>query len=308
MKAMTSYIEIGDYVFRKNAGVKVESDWRTLGDTATIYLPNLGDIESKVRVGQPVLIRLGFDGDLRDEFRGYVSSTRAGVPFEVQCEDEIWQLKQRTITKTWPSILMGDLIKELVPGADVSGVLPVRLTNFRADRVNVAKILSELKKSYMLTAYFRAGNLIAGLPYGESVGKEYWHFQKNALIGDLEYRRKDDIRIKLRAINLLPDNKKMEWVTGDEDGDERTLHFYNLSEAELKRQAEEKMELLKYDGYTGSFRAFGDPYATHGMVANIEDGKYPERKGEYFIDAVTTTYDGDRGYMREITLGRKAAS
>ena len=65
------------------------------------------------------------------------------------------------------------------------------------------------------------------------------------------------------------------------------------------------MALMKFDGYKGSFTAFGQPNAQHSGVAALEDGKYAERGGRYFIDAVKINYNSN-GYRRENTLGKVA--
>jgi predicted Zn-dependent peptidase len=50
----------------------------------------------------------------------------------------------------------------------------------------------------------------------------------------LIYKKKGDVKIKVEAISLLPDNTKILKTVGDEDGETHTLHFYNLTEAELR--------------------------------------------------------------------------
>ena len=73
-----------------------------------------------------------------------------------------------------------------------------------------------------------------------------------------------DKSLKVKAISILKDNKKLEVEVGDTEGELRTLHFYKVtSEAKLKELAKAKMSTLKYTGFKGIlhdfFRASGKP-------------------------------------------------
>jgi phage protein D len=112
--------------------------------------------------------------------------------------------------------------------------------------------------------------------------------------------------VQLEAISIGKDNKKTKVTVGDEKGEKHTIHFYNKTEKELKALATAKLDLFKYDGYKGTFKAFGQPSVVHGMEVNLEDDNYPERAGSYFVDGVTTTY-GSGGFRRNVELGKKSA-
>jgi hypothetical protein len=82
---------------------------RTFTDTATIKLPKaiyyydgngiLKPVEhlgNFIKVGDKVEIRLGYNRQLFTEFTGYVArSPRINIPYELICEDEMWQLKEK---------------------------------------------------------------------------------------------------------------------------------------------------------------------------------------------------------------------
>lgn len=309
MKSMNAHIAIGAYEFRYVHRVTVESSWKTLADTCTIELPNVaGQLEKAIRPGDAVVVRLGYDGVYAEDFRGYVSSVAPGTPVRIECMDELWTLRQRSITKSWRSTTVGEVLRELVPGA-VLRVPEVTLAPFRLDRVTVADALQVLKDQYGLAVFFRGPELYAGLPYGiDSPPEVYrYHTQRNvASFGSLEYRRAEDVKVKVKAVSIRPDNSRLELELGDSDGELHTLTFYGLSLAELRQQAEERIGLLKFDGYKGSFTAFGFPNAQHSGVVDLTDGRYPERGGRYYIDDVKVTY-GPGGYRRDITLGKRAS-
>lgn len=309
MKAMCSHIIIGEYEFDYVHSVRVQSSWKTLTDTCTIEMPNVQGFREKVRPGQEVIVQLGYDGLLVEEFRGYVSAVSPRSPLTIECQDEMWQLRQQTVSHSWRSVQLREVLQYLVPQAVLTSVPHITLAPFRLDKVTKAEALEVLKEQYGIAVFFRGPELYAGLPYGIDEEPLRWryHMQQNvASFGSLEYRRAEDVKVKLKAISIRPDNSRVEVDLGDTDGEQHTLHFYNLTRPELEAQAKEKMALMKFDGYKGAFVAYGQPNPQHSGIVELEDGKYADRGGHYFIDDVMTDYSPN-GYRKEITLGKMAA-
>lgn len=305
MVSMNSQISIGAYVFPNCNSFQVRSSWKTIAKTATIKMHNIAGMLSAIKVGDKVVIEAGYDDDYQKEFSGYVSEVNPSIPVEIKCEDEMWALKQQTVSMSWRSTTLKTVLKFLVPNANIE-CPEVTLAPFRLDNVTKAKALQKLKDEYLLTVYFRNGLLFVGLPYTESnLPTVSMHFQKNAKAEGLTFKRKEDLKIKVKAISILPNNTRIEKEFGDSDGDSTTLHFYNKKESELKALAEEAIGRMKYDGYKGSFRTIGGyPFVDHGYKANLFDDNYPERQQGVFVDTVTTDY-GPEGYHRTIEPGRK---
>lgn len=308
---MSSKITIGDYVFKNRChSVSVKSSWKSLSDTSIIKLPNLKrridnkKLEKVIAVGNPVKIELGYNDILNTEFTGYVSAIKPAIPLEIHCEDEMWQLKQKRVSVSWKSITLKDLLYYLVPTATID-CPDMTLSPVRFDNITVAKALQKIKEEYLLCAYFRDKQLFVGLPYSEKMPTVKYHFQKNAIMGNLEFKNESDVKLKIKAISQKPDNKKEEFEFGDDDGDSTTLHFYNLTKKELEVMAKQKYSEMKYSGYRGSFKAKGLPIIKHGMIADLMDDRYPERAGSFFVDECNLDYDSN-GFNRTNVLGRLA--
>jgi hypothetical protein len=317
---MTSHITIGNFELKDLVhSVKIESSRKTFGDRATIQLANLeGRLDKDIKYGSPVVIRLGYIGyPMQTEFVGYVASVKPSIPLEIICEDEMYQYKRQAIEpKSWASVSLKALVNYIAPGANIT-VHDITLSPFRIDKSvkSRAEALQKIKDEFGLDVYFRGKQLFVGIPYSEQVGDVYHSFNymdgnrasANAKMDSLEFKRKEDIRIKIKAISINQSNQKTEVEVGDKDGETHTLHFYNLTKVELEQMALSKIDLLKYEGYKGKFIGFGLPYATHGMVDHLSDIRFPERASNCFIDSVTTTYDGSGGYKRSIELGRRSS-
>jgi translation initiation factor IF-1 len=311
---MSSYIQIGDKGFKRIHSARVVSSRKRLTDTAVIKLANvptlLSDDRKRIKVGDVVTVTFGYNGNNNIEFNGYVSEIKPTSPIEILCEDEMWQLKQQTVTKAWESVKLVDVLKFLVSDADTVECPDVTITNFRLVKATKAKALEELKEAYGIDIYFRDKKLFAGLAYTEGGETVNYHFQKNVpsrlLQKGLTYKRKEDVKIKVEAISMLPDNKQLKETVGDPDGETHTLHFYNLTSSELKKQAEAKIDLMKYDGYRGKLRVFGLPFTKHGDVAKLKCDVNPDKNGSFFIDEVETDYSNS-GIVKMVSLGKRAA-
>lgn len=305
---MNCNITIGDYEFENCHSFSTKRTWKQIAQTATIKLHNIAGLLSAIKVGDAVKITAGYDGDYMNEFEGYVSEILPKTPVEIRCEDEMWKMKQETTSGSWKSISLENLLKNIFPKATIECPV-ITLSPFRiGENTTKAYVLQKLKDEYLLTAYFRDKKLFVGLPYVEkNIGEVVYHFQKNAIASDLIYQRKEDKKIKVKAVSVLPNNTRFEKEYGDKDGDTVTLHFYNKTATELDVLAKQQIERMKYDGYRGKFRSWGAyPFADHSMTAWLEDDNYPEREQGVLIDLVETNY-GPNGYYREITPGRRIA-
>ena len=319
MAAILSFeISIGNYVFRRVSDVKIETSWKTLGDTAEIILPNLKallDEKSEgggIKGGDQVTIKLGYNDQLNTEFEGFVRRVEPNVPLKILCEDYLYLLKRQNLSMSWPSVSLKEVLQFIIKDTPItlSGRVPdVKLTKFRLNQVNGATALDKIKKELGLFAFLRGKVLYVGFGYlepeslnGNSVLFEYG---KNLVETDLTYREAKDTLLRVKAVSILKDNKKLTVEFGDTGGEQRTLYFYNISDkATLEKRAREELNRIKRDGYEGKITAFGLPYVTHGDVVSYADPTYPERAGRYVVDEVAIA-SGQNGYRREIALGLK---
>ena len=312
---LTANITIGKWAFTYAKSVKVMSSWKELGDTCTIQLPNLKKVlENALKVGDKVKVELGYDGKNEVEFEGYVKELKPKIPFEVVCEDKLFELKRMSVGGgnglSWRSTTLKTVLKEVLNGVETvfdDSIPDLTLKPFRINKgVTVAEVLQKFKEEYLITAYFRNGVLWIGLAYLEDVGVEVnYDLQRNVVKGNLTYKRKDDVKLKAKAISILADGSKIEVEAGDKEGETRTLHFRGITDKEkLKTIAEKELEKYKYEGYRGNITGFGVPFPVHTGTVNLKDGNYPDRAGRYVVDKVQTVW-GRNGFRRVVTIGKK---
>jgi hypothetical protein len=319
---LTCKVEIGKYTFDYVESVETQSSWQELGDTCTIKLPKFGkQLEKNIRSGDIVKVYLGYNGDNRLEFEGYVVSIGASVPFEIRCEDAVYLLKrhkyegklfQNTTLENVLDAILNSFQSQLENPLKIKkmGLPDVRLGNIRiGSGLTYAEILQKLKEDYFFVLYFRPEYLYVGLPYLEyqrGEKPELLDFFTNVVdVNRLSFVKKEDLRIKVKAVSLLGNNQKIEIEVGDHDGELRTLNTRAENDkAKLKQWAESMLQTLKYDGYKGEIVLFGMPFLRHSQSVHLKDVAYPDRQGVYVIDRLKTSF-GRSGFRRNIELGKK---
>jgi hypothetical protein len=320
MFVLQSEITIGKYLFTQVNHVKIEESWKTIGDTASIQLPRLKEqLDKVIKVGDPVSIKIGYKDVLfREEFKGFVRKISPSYPYMVECEDYVFHAKRTNISKLFKEVTLKDVIKHIVNEINdkqdtfitVSANIPeVNFDSFRLNNVSAAVALQKIKDEYGLVSYFVGSKLFVGLPVTDVSGAGAavkYSTSWNIIKSDLKQVSSEDRKYKIKAIAIQKDNTQLEVEVGDKDGELRTFFYYKITDKEkLKELATSELSKIKYTGFEGNFKTFFVPYATHSMVAEIEDKDYNDgRTGSYLIDSVTKEFGSD-GARRTIAIGIK---
>lgn len=300
--------------------VVVKRSIHTLAATALIKVPVTAVLRSAesvtrietaqaIQVGDAVEIRLGYNGQMETEFRGYVKQLNYKTPLEIECEDTFFQCRSRSVNHSGKTTLKALLEK---CGLDIGYCESLTITEFpvpdqktKSDKVST--VLNRLKSKYLLSLFFDLEGKIYACCPGSIVGNVVkYEFRRNTISDDdLVYHRKEDVKIMIRAAGIKRDGTSVEVTAGTEGATETKLEFYDIADRkELEMIAAAELERRSYDGYSGTITTFLQPYAAPGMVADIADPMYPQRNGRYFIESVETTF-GTGGGRRKIEIGIK---
>jgi hypothetical protein len=311
-----SAITITDkYRFTFVTECSISSSWKNLTDTATLSFPQRIEKEGEsifagsnpiFKKGDIVKIDLGYYPTIKNVFEGYISKIEPTSPVVIQCEDEAYKLKQESFNLSYKSVTLNKLLTDILGDIEFDAV-SADLGAFRITNATAAQVLQELKKVYLMDIFFKGSKLYVGRQYIEELSTEHEIiFERNIIEHQLQYTKEEDIKIKVKAVSMLPNNKKIEVVEGDETGETRTAYFYGLNEKELREAAQREIPKLKFTGYRGGFTTFGAPQIKHGDVVSLKSYKFPERDGKYFVDEVETRF-GQSGFRQIVKLGRQAA-
>lgn len=320
MFILKSHITIGDLTFNWVNTIEVESSWELLTDKAKIVLPtnvkvetepgkhetlNFHQLKDYLKNGDEVEIKVGYDEDLNTIFKGYLSYIKPRVPIEVYCEDEMIQLKKDPINDSLKDTSISKLADKHFAKYETD-VMNIDLGNYYIPNLTGAKLLDQFKSDFGLHSFFRDDTLVIGKRYNkETANTVSFKLDYNIISDELEYKTKDQVKLKVKAISNNPDGSKTEIELGDADGELRTLNFYNVAKSELKKVAEAEMERLVYDGWRGSFTAFGVPLVFHGDIVELVYGSESFKTGRYWVDGVNYEF-GVNGFRQDIKLGARA--
>lgn len=305
-KAVTKF----DFV----AEIGITSTWKEFTDKATITIPKkitkggqsiVNGSNAIFKKGDIVQIKIGYYPTLTTVFDGYIARVEIDAPVVLHCEDEMFKLKLNTITKSYKTINLKELVKD-ISGTTKTDVVDAELGQFRITNATPCQVLEELKSTYMLDAFIKNKTLHVGLRYIPELSKKHkLLFEKHIIEHSLEWQNIDDVKINMKMISMLPNNKKIEIEVGDVGGETRTAYFYGLTEKEMRKIALDEIKKFKYTGFRGGFTTFGEPVMNHGDVVELTSLKFPERNGEYFIDAVERKF-GQSGSRQIVEIGLKS--
>jgi len=281
-------------------------------------------------------------------FEGFISKVASKKPILLECEDNMWLLKQVPCKpQTWTKSLE-DLFKELLTSVNniynvnftINVLTETKIGAFQIGNETVCQLLARLRKEYHLEAYFRGNELrIGSQVYIESEAVTHnFTFQKNIISDQLEFQRKDDVKlsavcnsiklvegktnkkgqtkIKEERVQVLvftdekgkfryTEKKKDQDFPPNEEGERRTLFFLDTPDPKTLAQLGAN-ELIKYyyTGLKGSFTTFGIPYVKQGDNVQIKDPVLPDRDGIYKVKGVTYS-GGINGHRQTIQIHYK---
>lgn len=302
----------GEFIVHQVTEITTESSWKELTDRATITLPRKVRSFEKTKVrelfrrGDPVSIYFGYNGNNVKEFTGYITEVSADIPIKIKLEDEMWKLKQVAVNFSSPEISLKELLAQILPGYEIEALEGVALGGVRFSKTTVAQVLEKLQSDWGLYSYMKGKKLMVGIYYADDSRTVKFHLERNSVSNSLNYKRKEDVLIRIKAISTMPNGVKLEVENiGDKNGEDRQLSFYNITVlAELERLGQMEYEKYKQDGFDGSFTAFGIPAVNHGEKAELRSSLYEDRSGSYYIDSVNKSF-GIGGIRQEIQLGNR---
>ena len=311
------------WVFNALSSCTIVEDTGSLTDTCVIELPKKISwqqdprprdqtkaasevpVEVPIKRGDRITVKLGYDDHLKVRFSGYIRNVNTKAPIRIECEDEMFLLKLLTAKKRgFPGIKLKELVGFLLEGTGVEYKLldnNIALGPYRITRSTVAEELNELKRERGLKAYFIQSVLHVGYDYPfDGRNKESFIHSKNIINEELDYRREEDIKLKIKATSIDRKNVRSELELGDKDGEEVQVFINNVDRNELKVFAQKAYDRYKYTGHRGSFETFGEPAMHKCDTAHLEpsDGK----QGDYLVKKVEINF-GTNGYRQKIDLG-----
>jgi len=306
--------------------VNIDSSYDNLTDKAKVIIPKKIRYEREdgtavdsitrgknplFKIGDKATIEVGYNSKLVQVFQGFIAGVRQKFPLQFDLEDEVFKLKQNSVTLSLNNPSLEDLLGEVFK--DVSNLsyeitAEQNLGKFRITNATPAEVLDELRKKHGIYSFFRDGVLYVGLSVVSILQKVYsFEFQTTQIInGDsLTYVDASERKIKVVCKSIDNNNTTLEATAGDASGEVRTLYFNNKTLTDLQNTADRLKDELKYSGYDGSFTTFATPAVNHGDIVELINKEIPEQSGGYIVTRVVTRFGWSIGGRQDIYIKQK---
>lgn len=327
---MSYEIQLGSKTLLGLESVTINSSVDTLADAAIIKLPSsiqnkAFDVEKQIKRGDAVTIKLGYDGNLKTEFEGYIRTISPNVPLTIECEDSIFLTRRAVNDKVFLKTDCGAITKYVASQLNASvganektfsvrihpGISDLKFDKFVIRNATGFEVLQKLKDDYHVRIYAKGNELNIALPYvdytKETDGSVVYDFSRNVRDSDLKYVKAEDVKVLVKIKGVGKDNKVTEEVTAGEKGGEvvTLANKHGVTDkTSLQLIAKGKLGLLSFTGYRGNITTFGVPFVDVAYKAKVVDDTYPEREGTYYVRGVNTEFSKD-GFKRKVELGVK---
>lgn len=317
MFAMDFDITIGFFRLTTLESVVVTCSVENLADTATITLPGAAynralEIESKIKEGDAVRIRFGYDAHLQElpvEFEGYVESIATDDgSIKINCEDEIYKFRKDLKDVVLSSVSVKQLLKHVIKelgGFELSCDYDFKYDKFTIYEATGFDVLKKVQEETRANIYLKGKTLHVHPQYAE-IGKEViCDFAVNIEKSELKYKDARKRKFIATVEGTDAKGKTVKVTKGTPGGDKFTLKLPGVSDrATLERRAEEELNIRAYSGYEGSFTGWLLPRIEPTDVVELRDADYEYKTGKYYVVAVATTFAAGGG-SRKVTIGKK---
>ena len=322
-------VTIGDKLaFAVCHSIKINSSVQALSNTAIIELPrefknaintvgNSVNISGRsildfIKKGDSIKIEFGYDGQLATEFEGYITVVGAETPLVLECEDEMYQLKQaHRVTKFIKSGKLADILK---------AVVPTKYTIECNDDYNIGKwliedatpynVLEELREKAGIRAYFKnPTTLCVGMVVDFKAEKVHkYNFSENVRRGSNLKFKQTPKPLFMTVQSNQANGTVLKLTEGKKGGNETVIKLWpNMAKADLQKWLDERFRVATNDGFEGTLDGWCYPRTKPGESAQLYRPFYTDRHqdGRYFIESVAIDVNGSDGIKRANTLSYK---
>lgn len=290
----------------------------SMSDTAIIKIPLAGLLHSNlsnqegtplsIKEGIMVTIRTGYDGKNETNFKGFIRRINYSTPAEIECEGYSYQLKAKRINKSYSKTTVKEILADIVKDTEIklSELIPeVRIDSIRILNKSGLQALEQLKEQTALTIYFNLNELYCGPEQLDlKVNKKFrigWNVVNSKDLRFLSERENDELRIITKS-SREKDGTKVIGFSGTKNANSIVIKSVIKDKDILDQISKRRRKEILNEGYEGSFTAFLQPYVEPGMSVSIEDGMYPDRKGNYFVIGTSGEF-GPNGGRQKIRIG-----
>ena len=305
-----------NYSLQTVESIDIECSVDNLTDTAIITLPEaymnqVFNIANEVKRGSEVIIKAGYDDDLKTEFVGYVQDVLTkDSSLKIICEDALFLFRKGVKNVELKPTSVPKIAQLLIDQIDSSYTLVCDYTityeKFVIHQATAYDVLKKIAEETKANIYFNTEKkqLHIHPPYVEKSGEVIYSMQRNVENSALEYKKSIDRKVEVTVEKTNLSGKIESYTTGTTGGEKVTLKVGSVGATDLKKIADAELIRRSADMYDGTIDTWAIPFVQPTYTATIKDEDYPEKDGKYYIASVTTTIN-EAGFKRTVKPGIK---
>lgn len=296
--------------------IDIEKSVDNLADTCVITLPAYRFnepllLDKDITRGTEVSVSVGYDNNLKEEFRGYVREilTNNGS-ITIECEDALFLFRRDVKNEQFVNIALKDVAEKLCKQIDSSYTVDcdygITYEKFTINDATAYDVLKKIQDDTSANVWFDTFNKVLHIhmAYTDKQGDVVYSAHHNIESSNLEYRKAQDKKVEVIIETTDSKGKTTQVKKGTTGGTRITKKIGNVQGKDVGQIADSTLRKHLFDGYKGSFTAWLVPYVSPGYTAKIIDQEYPEKTGKYYVVSVKTSFS-DAGGIRTIEPGIK---
>ncbi|AOW08749.1 hypothetical protein [Flavobacterium gilvum] len=307
-----------NYSLQTVASIDIECSVDNLSDTAVITLPEavmnqVLNIGNEVKRGSEVVIKAGYDYELKTEFVGFVQDIVTNdSSLKIMCEDALFLFRKGVKDVELKPTSVPKIAQLLINQIDSSYRLvcdyTINYEKFVIHQATAYDVLKKLAEETKANIYFNTEKkeLHIHPPYIEKGGEVIYSLQRNIENSSLEYKKAIDRKVEVIVESTNVAGKVESYTTGTTGGEKITLKVGSVSPGDLPKIANAELIRRSADMYEGTIDTWAIPFVQPTYSAKIKDEDYPEKDGKYYVEAVTTSIN-ESGFKRTVKLGIKVS-
>lgn len=317
MFRMTCSVEFEGLKPIKATSLKWKRHIDNYSDSATIEIPAICRYKDgtnvysnvvtgqKLKEGQKVKIRAGYDGKNDLQFDGFIKRINSSTPLEIECEGYSYQLRNKTINKSYGRTTVKRVLEELVVGTNIiiSNKLVGDIT-FEPQQFKNAQrtqVLDWLKEKYFLKVFFLYNELHVGfgLLFKGNVVKHVlnWNVIKD---NDLLFNAQKEATVNIEGVTRLADGTLIRTASNNArtSGEKKEVKMILQNAADKQKAVNALQGKQDKKGYVGAITGFLKPFVQIGDTTQITDNKFKERAAQHVVDGIEGSFSSAGGRQK----------
>lgn len=298
------------------SNIEIVKSIKNLADTAVINMPAFCmnkriDYENNViKRGSKVNIYLGYDENLKLEFKGYVREVITGESLRIECEDDLFIFRKDVKNKQFKPVTVKQVAKYICDqiNSEIQVVCDFDLAydKFIIHEATGFDVLKKLQEDTGSDVFFLSTQnelhiraMYTNIP---TLGAISFSPQANVEKINLEYQDTPDRKVQIVIKGTDLKGKYREIQYGNMSGEKFEFTMNTMPNESMEARAKMEFDRMMKPGYKGSIDGWLIPYVEPGHTVWYEDEDFPEQAGAYLAEATRVEFN-ENGGKRTIHFG-----